>query len=165
MEFISIIMGSKSDWNIMKECIEILKKFDCAYEVIISSAHRSPERTKEYIKDAQNRGACVFIAAAGMAAHLAGTIAAQTSKPVIGVPLDSNTLGGLDALLSTVQMPSGIPVATMAIGKSGAVNAAYFAMQILSLKNEELSGKLIEDRIIKSKKVELDSNEIEIRII
>lgn len=165
MEFISIIMGSKSDWNIMKECIEILKKFDCAYEIIISSAHRSPERTKEYIKDAQNRGACVFIAAAGMAAHLAGTIAAQTSKPVIGVPLDSNTLGGLDALLSTVQMPSGIPVATMAIGKSGAVNAAYFAMQILSLKNEELSGKLIEDRIIKSKKVELDSNEIEIRII
>ncbi|RAX54724.1 5-(carboxyamino)imidazole ribonucleotide mutase [Helicobacter sp. 16-1353] len=165
MEFISIIMGSKSDWKVMQECVEILKKFDCAYEVIISSAHRSPERTKEYIKDAQNRGACVFIAAAGMAAHLAGAIAAQTSKPVIGVPLDSSSLGGLDALLSTVQMPSGMPVATMAIGKSGAINAAYFAMQILSLKNEELSGKLIEDRVIKSKKVELDSNEIEIRIV
>lgn len=165
MEFISIIMGSKSDWKIMQECVEILKKFDCTYEVIISSAHRSPERTKEYIKDAQNRGACVFIAAAGMAAHLAGAVASQTSKPVIGVPLDSGSLGGLDALLSTVQMPSGMPVATMAIGKSGAINAAYFAMQILSLKNEELSGKLIEDRVIKSKKVELDSNEIEVRIV
>lgn len=165
MEFISIVMGSKSDWNTMKECVEILKKFDCAYEVIISSAHRSPERTKEYVHDAQHRGACVFIAAAGMAAHLAGAIASQTSKPVIGVPLDSGFLGGLDALLSTAQMPSGIPVATMAVGKSGAINAAYFAMQILSLKNEELSGKLIEDRVIKSKKVELDSNEIEIRIV
>ena len=141
------------------------KKFDCTYEVIISSAHRSPQRTKDYINDAQNRGACVFIAAAGMAAHLAGSIAAQTSKPVIGVPLDSSSLNGLDSLLSTVQMPSGMPVATMAIGKSGAINAAYLAMQILALKNEELSGKLIEDRVIQSKKVELDSNEIEVRII
>lgn len=165
MEFISIIMGSKSDWNIMQECVNILKKFDCAYEVIISSAHRSPQRTKDYINDAQKRGACVFIAAAGMAAHLAGSVAAQTSKPVIGVPLDSSSLNGLDSLLSTVQMPSGMPVATMAIGKSGAINAAYLAMQILALKNEELSGKLIEDRVIQSKKVELDSNEIEIRII
>lgn len=165
MEFISIIMGSKSDWNIMQECINVLKKFDCAFEVIISSAHRSPQRTKEYINDAQNRGACVFIAAAGMAAHLAGSVAALTTKPVIGVPLDSSSLGGLDSLLSTAQMPSGIPVATMAIGKSGAINAAYLAMQILALNNEELSGKLIEDRVIKSKKVELDSNEIEIRII
>lgn len=165
MEFISIIMGSKSDWNIMQECINVLKKFDCAFEVIISSAHRSPQRTKEYINDAQNRGACVFIAAAGMAAHLAGSVAALTTKPVIGVPLDSSSLGGLDSLLSTAQMPSGIPVATMAIGKSGAINAAYLAMQILALSNAELSGKLIEDRVIKSKKVELDSNEIEIRII
>ena len=165
MEFISIIMGSKSDWNIMQECVNVLKKFDCTYEVIISSAHRSPQRTKDYINDAQNRGACVFIAAAGMAAHLAGSIAAQTSKPVIGVPLDSSSLNGLDSLLSTVQMPSGMPVATMAIGKSGAINAAYLAMQIFALKNEELSGKLIEDRVIQSKKVELDSNEIEVRII
>ncbi|MDE6886572.1 MAG: 5-(carboxyamino)imidazole ribonucleotide mutase [Helicobacteraceae bacterium] len=164
MEFISIIMGSKSDWNVMSECVEVFKKFDCLYEVIISSAHRSPERTKEYVKDASSRGACVFIAAAGMAAHLAGAVAAQTSKPVIGVPLDSSPLNGLDALLSTVQMPSSMPVATMAIGKAGAINAAYFAMQILSLKNEELAGKLIEDRVIKSKKVELDSREIEVRI-
>ena len=148
-----------------KNVPNVLKKFDCTYEVIISSAHRSPQRTKDYINDAQNRGACVFIAAAGMAAHLAGSIAAQTSKPVIGVPLDSSSLNGLDSLLSTVQMPSGMPVATMAIGKSGAINAAYLAMQILALKNEELSGKLIEDRVIQSKKVELDSNEIEVRII
>ncbi|RDU58664.1 5-(carboxyamino)imidazole ribonucleotide mutase [Helicobacter sp. MIT 99-5507] len=165
MEFISIIMGSKSDWNIMQECVDVLKKFDCAFEVTISSAHRSPQRTKEYINEAQNRGACVFIAAAGMAAHLAGSIAAITTKPVIGVPLDSSSLNGLDSLLSTAQMPSGIPVATMAIGKSGAINAAYLAMQILALSNAELNGKLIEDRVIKSKKVELDSNEIEIRIV
>ena len=165
MNFISIVMGSKSDWDIMQECVNVLKKFDCAFEVIISSAHRSPQRTKEYINDAQNRGACVFIAAAGMAAHLAGSVASLTTKPVIGVPLDSSSLGGLDSLLSTVQMPSGIPVATMAIGKSGAINAAYLAMQILALNNAELNGKLIEDRVIKSKKVELDSNEIDIRII
>ena len=165
MNFISIVMGSKSDWDIMQECVNVLKKFDCAFEVIISSAHRSPQRTKEYINDAQNRGACVFIAAAGMAAHLAGSVASLTTKPVIGVPLDSSSLGGLDSLLSTAQMPSGIPVATMAIGKSGAINAAYLAMQILALNNAELNGKLIEDRVIKSKKVELDSNEIDIRII
>lgn len=165
MNFVSIIMGSKSDWEVMSECVEVLKKFDCLYEVVISSAHRSPERTKNYVKDAQNRGACVFIAAAGMAAHLAGAIAAQTSRPVIGVPLNSSPLNGLDALLSTVQMPSSMPVATMAIGKAGAINAAYLAMQILSLSNEELEGKLIEDRVIKSKKVELDSNEIEVRIV
>ncbi len=165
MEFVSVIMGSKSDWAVMKECIEVLKKFDCAYEVIISSAHRSPERTKEYVNDASKRGACVFIAAAGMAAHLAGAVAAQTHKPVIGVPLDSGGLGGIDALLSTAQMPSSIPVATMAIGKSGAINAAYLAMQIIGLNNAELAGKLIEDRVIKSKKVELDSNEIEVRIM
>lgn len=165
MNFVSIIMGSKSDWEVMSECVEILKKFDCLYEVVISSAHRSPERTKNYVKDAQNRGACVFIAAAGMAAHLAGAVAAQTSRPVIGVPLNSSPLNGLDALLSTVQMPSSMPVATMAIGKAGAINAAYLAMQILALSNEELEGKLIEDRVIKSKKVELDSNEIEVRIV
>lgn len=165
MEFVSIIIGSKSDWEIIKECVSVLKKFDCLYEVIISSAHRSPERTKSYIKDAESRGANVFIAAAGMAAHLAGAVASQTSKPVIGVPIDASTLGGLDALLSTVQMPSSMPVATMAIGKAGAINAAYLAMQIMGLKNEELAGKLIEDRVIKSKKVELDSSEIEVRIV
>ncbi len=164
MDFISIIMGSKSDYEVMSECANVLKKFDCVYEIIISSAHRSSERTREYVRDAQKRGACVFIAAAGMAAHLAGAVAAETSRPVIGVPLDSSTLGGIDSLLSTAQMPSAMPVATMAIGKAGAINAAYMAMQILALKNEELAGKLIQDRVMKAKKVELDSAEIEVRI-
>lgn len=165
MDFISIIMGSKSDYETMEECITVLKKFDCLYEVTISSAHRSAERTRNYVKDAQKRGACVFIAAAGMAAHLAGCIAAETSRPVIGVPLDTSSLNGLDSLLSTVQMPSSMPVATMAIGKAGAINAAYMAMQILALKNEELAGKLVQDRVMKAKKVELDSSEIEVRIV
>ncbi len=157
-------MGSKSDFEVMSECIEVLKKFDVPYEVLISSAHRSPDRTKEYIKDASIRGAQVFIGAAGMAAHLAGAIVSQTTKPVIGVPLMSGALDGLDALLSTVQMPSGMPVATVSIGKAGAINAAYLAMQILSLNNEELAGKLLEDRVMKAKKVELDSQEIEVRV-
>lgn len=164
MDFVSIIMGSKSDAGIMNECAEVLKKFDVPFEMIISSAHRSPERTKEYVKDAQNRGAQVFIAAAGMAAHLAGSIAALTTKPVLGVPLAGGALDGLDSLLSTVQMPSSMPVATLTIGKAGAINAAYLAMQILSLKNDELAGKLIQDRVMKAKKVELDSLEIEVRI-
>ena len=156
MDFVSIIMGSKSDFSVMSECAEVFKKFDVPYEMIVSSAHRSPERTKEYIKDAQSRGAQVFIAAAGMAAHLAGAVAAQTCKPVIGVPLGGGALDGLDSLLSTVQMPSSMPVAT--------VNAAYLAIQILSLKNDELAGKLVQDRMMKAKKVELDSSEIEVRI-
>lgn len=164
LDFVSIVIGSKTDWTTMSECVEVLKKFDVAYEVIISSAHRSPERTKQYVLDAQSRGAQVFIAAAGMAAHLAGAIASQTCKPVIGVPLNGGALDGLDALLSTVQMPSSMPVATLALGKAGAINAAYLAMQILSLKNDELAGKLQEDRVMKAKKVELDSSEIEVRL-
>lgn len=164
MDFVSIIMGSKSDFSVMSECAEVFKKFDVPYEMIVSSAHRSPERTKEYVKDAQSRGAQVFIAAAGMAAHLAGAVAAQTCKPVIGVPLAGGALDGLDSLLSTVQMPSSMPVATVTIGKAGAINAAYLAIQILSLKNDELAGKLVQDRMMKAKKVELDSSEIEVRI-
>ncbi len=164
MDFVSVIMGSKSDFNVMSECIEVLKKFGVPYEVLISSAHRSPDRTKEYVKDATKRGAQVFIGAAGMAAHLAGAIISQTTKPVIGVPLAGGALDGLDSLLSTVQMPSGMPVATLSIGKAGAINAAYLAMQILSLKDSNLAEKLIEDRAKKAKQVELDSKEIEVRI-
>ncbi|MDE5602948.1 MAG: 5-(carboxyamino)imidazole ribonucleotide mutase [Helicobacter sp.] len=162
MDFIAIIMGSKSDYKVMDECVEVLKKFDVPYEVVISSAHRSPNRTKEYVKDAEEKGAKVFIAAAGMAAHLAGTVSAITTKPVIGVPLKGGALDGLDSLLSTVQMPSGIPVATVALGKSGAINSAYLAMQILALNNAELEGKLKEDRVMKAKNVELDSADIEV---
>ncbi len=162
MKFVSIIMGSKSDYEIMKECANTLKKFGVPYEMIISSAHRSPERTKNYIKEAEKKGAQVFIAAAGMAAHLAGAVAAATTKPVLGVPMDSGPLRGEDALLSTVMMPSGMPVGTVAIGKAGAVNAAYLAIQILALDDAELQAKLQEDRISKAKKVELDSSEIEV---
>ena len=161
MEFVSIIIGSKSDYNVMKTCADTFETFGVGYELIISSAHRSPERTKKYIKEAEAKGAQCFIAAAGMAAHLAGALAAATVKPVIGVPMAGSDLSGVDALYSTVQMPAGMPVATVAIGKAGAINSAYLAMQILALKNEELAIKLQEDRIAKAKKVEMDSLEIE----
>lgn len=154
-------MGSKSDFDVMKSCSETLEAFGVQYELIISSAHRSPERTKEYIIKAEEKGAQIFIAAAGMAAHLAGVLASKTVKPVIGVPMSASALSGIDALLSTVQMPAGMPVATVAIGKAGAINSAYLAMQILALENEELRMKLQEDRITKAKKVEMDSMEIE----
>jgi 5-(carboxyamino)imidazole ribonucleotide mutase len=145
----------------MKSCAETFEAFGVNYELIISSAHRSPERTKDYIAQAEKKGAQVFIAAAGMAAHLAGVLASKTVKPVIGVPMSASALSGIDALLSTVQMPAGMPVATVAIGKAGAINSAYLAMQIIALNDEELAIKLKEDRIAKAKKVEIDSAEIE----
>ena len=164
MDFVSIIMGSKSDYEIMKNCSSTLEAFNLKYELIISSAHRSPERTKRYIKEAEEKGAKVFIAAAGMAAHLAGALAASTTKPVIGVPMKGGAMDGMDAMLSTVQMPAGMPVATVALGKAGAVNAAYLAMQILAITDNELAVKIREDRIMKEKKVENDSREIEVLI-
>jgi len=162
MKFVSIIIGSKSDYEVMKECAETLKKFGVPYELIISSAHRSPDRTKTYIKQAEEKGAQVFIAAAGMAAHLAGAVAAATTKPVVGIPLASGELRGQDALFSTVMMPAGMPVGTVAIGKAGATNAAYMAIQIMALGDDELRVKLQEDRVSKAKKVELDSSEVEV---
>lgn len=164
MKFVSILMGSKSDYQVMSETGKILEKFGVPYELLISSAHRSPARTHEYVKDAEKRGAKVFIAAAGMAAHLAGVVASLTTKPVIGVPMKGGAMDGLDAMLSTVQMPGGMPVATVALGKAGAINSAYLAMQILAISDEELSAKLLEDRILKEKKVETDSLEVEKRI-
>ncbi|NOQ30840.1 MAG: 5-(carboxyamino)imidazole ribonucleotide mutase [Helicobacteraceae bacterium] len=161
MKFISIIMGSKSDYEVMKSCSDTLEAFGVNYELIISSAHRSPERTKNYMDEAEAKGSQVFIAAAGMAAHLAGVLASKTIKPIIGVPMSASALSGIDALLSTVQMPAGMPVATVAIGKAGAINSAYLAMQILALNNEDLRVKLQEDRVAKAKKVEMDSQEIE----
>ena len=161
MKFISIIIASKSDYSVMQECVETLIKFGVPYELIVSSAHKSPERTKQYIQNAEEKGAQVFIAAAGMAAHLAGTVAANTTKPVLGVPVDSGSLKGEDALLSTVMMSEGLPVGTLAIGRAGAVNAAYLAIEILALQDDELRVKLQEDRISKAKKLELDSSEIE----
>ena len=162
MNFVSIIMGSKSDYEIMKHCADTFEKFDVKYEIVISSAHRSPERTKNYIKQAEEKGAVAFIAAAGMAAHLAGALAAGTTKPVIGVPMKGGAMDGMDAMLSTVQMPAGMPVGTVALGRSGAVNAAYFAMQILAISDKELAVKLKEDRVVQAKKVETDSASIEV---
>ncbi len=164
MKFVSIILGSKSDYDVVKECANTLDKFGVLHELIISSAHRSPQRTHAYVKEAEEKGARVFIAAAGMAAHLAGAIAAITIKPVIGIPMKGGAMDGMDAMLSTVQMPSGMPVATVAMGKAGAVNAAYLAMQILALEDNDLKVKLQEDRILKAKKVESDSLDIEVRL-
>ncbi len=164
MKFVSIILGSKSDYEVVKECANTLEKFGVLHEMIISSAHRSPQRTHAYVKEAEEKGARVFIAAAGMAAHLAGAIAANTIKPVIGIPMRGGAMDGMDAMLSTVQMPAGMPVATVAMGKAGAVNAAYLAMQILALEDNDLKIKLEEDRILKAKKVESDSADIEIRL-
>jgi len=161
MKFVSIVIASKSDYEVMVDCTETLQKFGVAYELIVSSAHKSPERTKSYIKSAEEKGAQVFITAAGMAAHLAGTVAANTTKPVLGVPIEFGSLKGEDALLSTVMMSDGMPVGTLAIGQAGAVNAAYLAIQIMALTDDELKVKLQEDRISKAKKIELDSSEIE----
>ena len=137
---VGIIMGSDSDLPVMEKAAEVLKEMGVIYEMDISSAHRLPEKTAEYAKGARGRGIEVIIAGAGMAAHLAGVIASHTTIPVIGVPLKSGALNGLDALYSTVQMPAGIPVATVAI--DGAKNAAYLACSILSIKYPEIAGKL-----------------------
>ncbi len=139
---IGIVMGSDSDLPIMQEAAKILDDFKVQYDITISSAHRSPELTTTYAKNAAKKGFKVIIAGAGGAAHLAGVIASKTSLPVIGVPINSSSLKGLDSLLSKVQMPSGVPVATMAIGKTGAKNGAILAIQILSLKYPELKKKL-----------------------
>ncbi|EAK7605310.1 TPA: 5-(carboxyamino)imidazole ribonucleotide mutase [Campylobacter jejuni] len=162
MNFVSILMGSKSDYETMKEAVKTLESFGVKYEFIISSAHRSPKRTKEYIANAEEKGAKVFIAAAGMAAHLAGAVAAYTTKPVLGVPMSGSNLASMDSLFSTVQMPSGIPVGTLAIGKAGAINAAYLAMQILAIYDVDLAQKLKEDRLEKEKKLVSDSKEVEV---
>ncbi len=143
--FVAIVMGSDSDLPVMEACFGVLREFGVPFEARITSAHRTPEVTKSYIKDADARGCGVFIAAAGMAAHLAGAVSATTVKPVIGVPMNSS-LDGLDALLSTVQMPAGIPVASVAIGKAGAKNAAYLAVQILAVGDPELARKLLDER-------------------
>ncbi len=143
--FVAIVMGSDSDLPVMEASFQVLRSFDIPFEARITSAHRTPEVTKAYVKDAEDRGCAVFIAAAGMAAHLAGAVSAATVKPVIGVPMNAS-LDGLDALLSTVQMPAGIPVASVAIGKAGAKNAGYLAAQILSTADPDMAQKLRDER-------------------
>src|SRR5215813_713063 len=139
---VGIIMGSDSDLPTMQETAKVLHQFEIPYELGVYSAHRSPHRTAEYVRSARDRGLKLIIAGAGSSAHLAGVTAAETTLPVIGVPVDSSPLSGFDALLSTVQMPPGVPVATMGVGKSGATNAGIFAVQILALTDEVLTAKL-----------------------
>lgn len=139
---VSVVMGSDSDLPVMEETAKVLDAFAIPYELYLTSAHRTPERTTQFARGAAKRGVRVMIVGAGAAAHLAGVIASQTLLPVIGVPIDATSLQGLDALLATVQMPGGIPVATMAIGKAGAKNAALFAVRLLALEDADLLKKL-----------------------
>ena len=142
-----LLMGSDSDLPTVKEACSVLQSFGVAFEAHVLSAHRSPEDLVAYVRKAEQSGVRVFIAAAGGAAHLAGVIAAHTIRPVIGIPIQTNAMGGLDSLLSTVQMPGGVPVATMAIGAGGACNAGLFAVQILALADPSLATKLQEYRV------------------
>jgi len=139
---VGIVMGSDSDFPVMEEAVKALKFFDIPHEVRVISAHRAPAQVMEYARTAEKRGLKVIIAGAGGAAHLAGIIAAETTLPVIGVPIESSPLHGIDARLSTAQMPGGVPVATMAVGKAGAKNAAILSAQILSIYDGEINGKL-----------------------
>ena len=140
---ISIIMGSQSDLAIVKEGIDLLKEFKAGFEVKVLSAHRSPKELEQYVEAASKKGIRVFIAAAGGAAALAGVVAAHTTLPVIGIPIETKSLKGLDSLLSTVQMPAGIPVACMAIGKAGSKNAGLFALEILAISDKKIAKKLL----------------------
>ena len=157
---VSIVMGSESDLGIMENAATVLKEFGVAYEIAITSAHRSPDWTRRYMRGAEKKGVEIFIAGAGAAAHLAGAVAAYSIRPVIGVPIDSSALKGLDALLSTAQMPSGVPVATMSIGKAGAKNAGLLAIQILGLAKRELSVKLKKYKERLEKEVEANARRI-----
>jgi 5-(carboxyamino)imidazole ribonucleotide mutase len=149
-----IVMGSDSDLPVMEQAARVLKEFGISHEIRISSAHRCPHKTATLAAEAAGRGIKVIIAGAGMAAHLAGVIAAETILPVIGVPIGGGALNGIDALYSTVQMPGGIPVATMAIGKAGAINAGLFAVQMLALTDAALAAQLDEYRVKMAQEVE-----------
>lgn len=150
---VGVLMGSMSDWETMKLAVDTLELLGVSCEVRVLSAHRTPEELVRYVKQGESAGILVWIAGAGGAAHLAGTVAAHSTKPVLGVPLDSSSLKGLDALLSTVQMPGGVPVATFAIGKAGAVNAALFAVEILALSDARLNTSLRQYRKAQAEKV------------
>jgi 5-(carboxyamino)imidazole ribonucleotide mutase len=141
-----VLMGSRSDWEIMEHAVDTLRSLEVEHEVRVLSAHRTPAALDAYVSEVEERGARVFIAAAGGAAHLAGVVASKTLRPVLGVPMHSQSVGGLDSLLSTVQMPAGIPVGTLAIGRAGAINAALLAAQILAVSDEELAARLRKHR-------------------
>lgn len=162
--FVAILMGSDSDLPVVQATLDTLGALGVPYEVKITSAHRTPAATHEYVKEAEGRGCAIFIAAAGLAAHLAGTVAGLTLKPVIGIPMDGGPLNGMDSLLSTVQMPGGIPVATVAIGKAGAKNAAYLAGQILALNDPAIATRLREDREANMRQVQNKDAELQAKL-
>lgn len=157
----AIIMGSASDLDKVKPCMEILDKLEVKYKATVASAHRTPERVENFRREAENSGAKVFICAAGMAAHLAGALAARTLLPVIGIPISASALAGMDALFSTVQMPPGFPVATVALDKAGAANAAWLAAQIIALNDPDLAARIGRAREDMRRKVEAAAREIE----
>jgi len=164
MSKVGIIMGSKSDIEIAEKVMDTLDEFGVEWEVTVSSAHRTPEKTADWVKNAPRRGVKVIVAIAGAAAHLAGVVASETHIPVLAVPVASTSLQGMDALLSMVQMPGGVPVATMAIGKAGAKNAAIFSVQIISAGDEVLEKRLLDCKKEMSEKVYKDDEEIQRRI-
>jgi 5-(carboxyamino)imidazole ribonucleotide mutase len=151
--FAAVLMGSESDLPVMQTTLDTLDALGVAREVRITSAHRTPDATHSYVKDAETRGCAVFICAAGLAAHLAGAVAGLTTRPVIGVPMDAGPLQGMDALLSTVMMPGGIPVACVAIGKAGAKNAAYLTAQIMAQSDSSIAAALTKDRKTNADKI------------
>jgi len=161
---VAVMMGSDSDYSVMEETTKTLKTFKVPFEINVLSAHRCPDRVVEYVKTAPKKGIKVFICAAGGAAHLAGAVAANTTLPVIGVPIDSSSLQGLDALLATVQMPKGIPVATVAIGKFGAANAAILAVQILALSDKALASELRDHKVRMAEEVQRKNDELQKRL-
>lgn len=161
MTWVAVLMGSGSDWPVMQTTVEVLDSFDVSYEVRVTSAHRTPNETAKYVEAAETKGCSVFICAAGLAAHLAGAVAAHTTKPVIGVPVDGGPLSGFDALLSTVQMPGGVPVATVAIGKAGAKNAGYLAVQVMALTDSRLAQRLRDERASNKDKVAQHNQEVQ----
>lgn len=158
---VAILMGSDSDFPVMEESVKVLEQFGVPFEVLVSSAHRTPARTSAYAREARERGLQVIIVGAGAAAHLAGVVASETTLPVIGVPIDSSPLKGVDALYATVMMPGGIPVATMAIGKAGARNAGLFALEILAIGDTKLAEKLADFRADMAAKVEKKSEALQ----
>jgi phosphoribosylaminoimidazole carboxylase PurE protein len=161
---VSIVMGSASDWPVMQSTAEQLALLQIPYEVTVSSAHRAPQRTSALARGAAERGVKVIIAGAGGAAHLAGVLAAETILPVIGVPIDSSALQGLDALLATVQMPGGVPVATVAIGKAGAANAGILAAQMIALSDATVAARLRQHKADLMAKVERDAAALEAQV-
>ncbi|MFQ5559309.1 MAG: 5-(carboxyamino)imidazole ribonucleotide mutase [Nitrospinota bacterium] len=161
---VAVVMGSDSDYGVMKEAVDVLRQFDVGFDVTVTSAHRTPERTRQFVLLSEKKGVKVIIVGAGAAAHLAGVIASETLLPVVGVPIDSSPLSGADALYSTVQMPGGIPVATMAIGKAGAKNAALFSLEMLALSTPELKEKLSDYRKKMADSVEEKNRKLQERV-